>query len=195
MSDNDENDENYNPDSDVENTSTSAGKKKRKIVQVELSQIKEKRLRSMTRNQINRAKSLGEIAAMRRVMVDEIEKKYKEIKEMINHEFICPVCHNTARDGCSFMMIDKCKHVVCAVCQCQILTKAMRDYTSSKCPECRGAFKDVTLLDFECGPSKKITEFDVKQKINEIVLSKGQQESQTLTIDSDDDSDSDSDQD
>ncbi len=108
--------------------------------------------------------SVATLAATKKLINEEIDKKIREIKELSN-EYECPVCKRTAKEGRSFMSIDACKHVVCAACHVQILTKSMRDYEYlSRCPVCRSSYRNVTDLDM--GHNKKVTELDIKQKIH-----------------------------
>lgn len=181
-SDNEE-DEAYDPDEDKQQ---SRGRK-RKAAPFKLESDKEKRIRAMMKTRFSNFHSVNEILAAKKVVNDVFEKRIKELRELNSSEFICPVCRNSAREGAVLMMIDKCKHVVCAVCQCQILTKAMRDYSSSRCPACRATYNDVTNLDL--GTSKKVTELDVKNRIRSILTKRADHDAVSLSSDDDDDDD------
>jgi hypothetical protein len=126
------------------------------------------------------------LTAIKQLVNKDLDKKINTAKEL-STEYECPVCTRTARDSRSFMFIDACKHVVCATCHVEILTKSMQEFlVRARCPICRTEYSKVTALDMG---NKKVTEQDIRREIHEIIATRA-----TVVVpDSDPDSDSDSD--
>ena len=106
------------------------------------------------------------------------EQEYRNLKEMAEREYECPVCLKKLAERCNFRVMLKCKHVICAVCNCTLLEDALKTNLSQlrfgapTCPLCRKKYKKTAELDF--GSVKRVTELDLKKKIADLEAEEGE---------------------
>ena len=156
-----EENEAYDPEEDKQSNS-----KKRKAVRYKLDSDKEKRIRCMVTDMVTEldVETPNELSATRKVLLDAVDKRIKELKELNSNEYKCPVCKCASREGVVFVVINKCRHVICAVCQCRLFADMFSRFSRfARCPVCRAQYREVT--DLSIGNFKKVTELDVKNKI------------------------------